>query len=49
MRKSDILIAVNTRDSVSNVAATCNILVVELRSRFGENAATFFRVSVGKQ
>ena len=49
MRKPDILIAVNTRNSISHVAATCNTLVVELRSRFGENAATIFRVSIGNQ
>ena len=43
MRRYDILIAVNTRNSFSHVSETCNILVAELRSRFSGKCCDLFQ------
>jgi len=43
MRKSGVITAISTRNSVTDLEATCNILVLELRSRFGGKFCDLFQ------
>ena len=43
MRKSEVLIAANTRNSVSKLAATYNIIELEMRSCFGGKYCDLFQ------